>query len=229
MNKGVLARQNIAFLRYARSVGMKVVWHLLWGFPGDKLGMYQEMLELLPMIVHLQPPWRMAHLMVSRFSPYFEQPETYGVRDIRLMDGYASVFPLYADVEKIAAQFEADYECDSHQHVEIIVKIADQVAAWWERWRSPDPPPTLLQVIEFGEFYVLLDTRGLPDTQQTQVLSYDQASAALVPQLDGETEAIAWALEAKVGVRLDGAYVPLATAKPELIRAFGADFEDGGG
>jgi ribosomal peptide maturation radical SAM protein 1 len=229
MNKGVLARQNIAFLRYVHSVGIEAIWHILWGFPGDTLEMYQEMFELLPSIVHLHPPCRMAHLVISRFSPYFEQPERYGVHNIRPMDGYGTVFPKCADVDKIAAQFLADYECDSHKNLDVVAQIMDQVAAWWERWRSPDLPPVLLQVIEFGESYVLLDTRRLPGTQPAQVLTYEQASAALAPQRNFETDAVLWALENKAGVLLDGGYVPLATAKPELLQAFEEDSRDGSG
>jgi ribosomal peptide maturation radical SAM protein 1 len=229
MNKGVLARQNIALLRYARAVGIQLYWNILWGFPGDKLEMYQQMLDLLPMMYHLQPPNEIIHILISRFSLYFEQPEAYGLHNVRPMDGYATVLPKYADVDKIAAQFIADYECDSHRNLGVVVQIMDHVAAWWERWKSPDPPPVMLQVIEFGESYMLLDTRQLPGTQTAQVLTYEQASAALAPQPHAETDAVAWALESKVGVLLDGGYVPLATAKPELIQAFEEDSGDRGG
>jgi ribosomal peptide maturation radical SAM protein 1 len=222
MHKGVLARQNVALLRYARSAGMNVYWNILWGLPGDKLTMYQQMLELIPMIVHLQPPYEVLHLMVSRFSPYFEQPETYGVRNLRPIDSYAEVLPAYADVDKIAAQFAADYACDSHENLTVIVEMMEQASAWWARWTSPNAPPALLQVIRLGQEYVLFDTRGLPDTQPAQVLSSEQASAALAPQPTTATDAVAWALEARTGVLLDGRHTPLATAEPGLIGEFEA-------
>jgi hypothetical protein len=87
----------------------------------------------------------------------------------------------------------------------------------------------MLQVVALGDSYLLLDTRRLPGTQAAQGLSYEQASAALAPQPDTETDVVAWALESQVGVLLDGEYVPLATARPELIRAFEEDAADRGG
>lgn len=36
MRKGTTARQNIALLRAARGVGIKLAWGLLWGFPVDR-------------------------------------------------------------------------------------------------------------------------------------------------------------------------------------------------
>jgi hypothetical protein len=45
---------------------------------------------------------------------------------------------------------------------------------------------------------------------------------ALTAQPFAPTPEITWALERKVGVLVDGWYVPLATAEPELLQEFEA-------
>ncbi len=224
MNKGALARQNINTLRYTRSAGLYLQWHLLWGFPGESLDMYTQMLDLIPLIYHLQPPVKMLHLLITSFSRYFESPEAYGLRNVRPLADYAAAFPPYADIAKLAAHFVADYECASHQNLDVIAVLRQHITAWQKRWTANDTHPVALQVIEFGDTYILIDTRELPGTQTAQVLNRTQASVALAARPYVETEEIAWALEQKIGVQLDGWYVPLATAKPELLQAFEDEF-----
>ena len=55
MKKGVLARQNLALLRYARAPGLALTWNLLCEFPGDQREDYEATLALIPLIHHLSP------------------------------------------------------------------------------------------------------------------------------------------------------------------------------
>jgi ribosomal peptide maturation radical SAM protein 1 len=220
MNKGVPARQQIAFLRYARLVGITLDWRMLWGFPGDTLDMYEKMLDLLPLIHHLQPPLKLYHLHILRFNSYFERPEMYGVRNIRPLPSYVAAFPPQSDIAKLATHFVAEYECASHQHLDVIEALAREITAWQERWETDGASSTALHVVPADERYLLFDTRGLPDTQAMQVLNHEQALVALTARPYVETPEIAWALENKIGVVLDGWYVPLATADAELLQTF---------
>jgi ribosomal peptide maturation radical SAM protein 1 len=223
MNKGVSARQNITLLRYVQLVGITLDWRILWGFPGDTLDMYEQMLDLLPLIHHLQPPSSLYHLHILRFSSYFERPEAYGMHNIRPLPSYAAAFPPQSDIKKLATHFVADYECASHQHLDVIEALAQEITAWQKRWAPDTASLAVLHVIPSGDRYLLFDTRGLPDTQPIQVLDREQASIALTARLEVDTPEIAWARENKLGVVLDDRYVPLATAEPELLQAF----EDG--
>jgi hypothetical protein len=58
------------------------------------------------------------------------------------------------------------------------------------------------------------------DVEDRRTLDRDQAMAALAAGPGLKTPAMEWALNEKVGVRISGRYVPLATATPELIREF---------
>jgi ribosomal peptide maturation radical SAM protein 1 len=220
MRKGTSARDNIALLRYARATGLRLLWALLWGFPGDEREEYEETLALLPLLHHLQAPGSLLHVSVDRFSPYFDDPDAFGVHNIRPLCGYADVFPPQADVFRLAHYFTADYECASHRHLGLVEQIASEVEAWQGDWLSAESRPVLHITRTGGGRFILFDTRGLPGTQVVQILTDDRARAALVAQPALEAEEFNWGLDQKVGVMLDGWYVPLATADPELILKF---------
>jgi hypothetical protein len=134
----------------------------------------------------------------------------------------------------VAYHFTAEYECDSHKHVDILYDVERKMVAWQSAW---DTHVTLfsgkfklkerpvLEVVRQTDGQLLLrDTRGLPGTETEYHLSHEQASVALVPRRFLPTPEMAWALEHKVGVVLDThQYVPLATAKPELLQEFEAE------
>ena len=93
MKKGVLARQNLALLRYARATGLALVWNLLCEFPGDQRQDYDATLALLPLIHHLSPPTGVYPVSIDRFSPYFNHPAAYGISHLEPERGYAWTSP----------------------------------------------------------------------------------------------------------------------------------------
>lgn len=221
MDKGVSARQNIALLRYARSVELDVNWNLLYAFPGDLLEEYEQTLALLPLMRHLPPPEGPCHLSIDRFSPYFFAPEKYGVTNIRSMESYSSVLPEYADIESVAYHFIADYSSGSRENPEVIKRIEKELDVWRSIWRAVGTPTPMLAVTPLStDQFLLLDTRDLEGTQRMQFLTREEASMILVARrADSKAEA-EWALERKLLVELDSFYVPLATAKAEVLREF---------
>ncbi|MGE4424751.1 MAG: hypothetical protein AB7D39_20805, partial [Pseudodesulfovibrio sp.] len=220
MNKGVQAWQNIMLLRYAGSAGLILFWNLLWGFPGDEAEAYEETLALLPLLRHLQPPASFAHVTIDRFSPYFDHPDRYGIRNIRPNGAYASAFPPQADVPRLAQWFTGEYACGAYRNPDVILKIHQEVAEWRRRWAKGVNPPSLKVVRRrsiHGEDHLLIDTRGLPGTQRTRLLDPAQVSVVLAARPYRESEDIGWAIGQKLGVVVDSWYVPLATASPELL------------
>jgi ribosomal peptide maturation radical SAM protein 1 len=221
MNKGVTAGQNIRLLRYARSTRLLCAWNLLFGFPGDQAAEYHDTLALIPMLRHLYPPRGLSRMSLDRFSPYWEQPARYGVRDIRPFPAYADVSPPGADVERLAYHFRADYASASLEDGEIPRRLVAEVGEWRKAWSSANPVLPQLWVNRLGgDLFLLRDTRGLPDTRENQLVGPDQAAAALVGGRRAAEAAREWALAHKVGVMLDGEYVALATATPELLLEF---------
>lgn len=231
MDKGVTARQNIALLRYARAANLRLAWNLLWGFPGDTRQEYEETLALLPLLRHLEPPSGFFHLLIDRFSPYYDRPADYGIHQIEPFGAYAQFLPADVEPGQVAFHFVADYDCDSHRAPELLRAIEGELETWQTAWEatikfSPGlkmrTPPLLRVTREADGRYLLRDTRGLSDTAEETWLSHWQAAVALVARPFEPSADIEWALERKLGVILDGWYVPLATTEPELLQEFEA-------
>jgi len=215
MRKGVLARQNVALLRYARTVGMITLWNLLWGFPGDDAESYRRTTALIPLLRHLNPPQALVHLHLERFSPYYERPEDYGITDIRPIPGYREVFPAHADVDRLAHHFQASYPCGSHAPA-LIQRLFEEVGRWRARWEGdPRSAPVLHVHRDDRGSYLLTDTRGLGGAP---VFYLDEAQAKAV-LVGGRARGPAseWAIRNRFAIELDGWSVPLATASHLLL------------
>ena len=220
IDKGVSARQNIALLRYARSVGLALTWNILCDIPGDRLVEYRETLALLPLLRHLYPPVGVIPLSIHRFSPYFNEPAKYGVNNLRPQESYASILPEWADIAKIAYHFEADYQSESREDAEVIREIKSEVSAWRQAWQTEEPVPVLALTPLTDEHFLLVDTRRVPNTQEILFLTRPQAAAVLAGSRRERTVEVEWALEQKLIVEVDSQFVPLATAEPQLLQEF---------
>lgn len=94
MRKGCTTIQNVQLLKWAREVGVQVDWNLITGFPGEEPVAYQHMAKMIPALVHLQPPMETGQLRLDRFSPYFQQPEAYGMVRVRPAAAYRYIYPF---------------------------------------------------------------------------------------------------------------------------------------
>lgn len=214
MNKGTSARQNLQLLRNARSVGIYLNWLLLWGFPEDKIDYYQETFNLLPLIRHLQAPETFGHLLLARFSPYLKKTQDFQISNIRPWAVYNTVYPEWAEVDKLACWFAGDYPCEAHEHPQLIKKITEEVDLWKKVWKT-----TYLVLVPFNEGYLILDNRDNNGKKQ-HVLDHHEAEEVMTVCRYNDSEYQTWAVEEKLGVLVDSWYVPLVTASPELLLQF---------
>lgn len=225
MDKGVTARQNIALMRYARAAGLTLTWNLLYAFPGDHAADYEETLRVVPLLRHLEPPGGLSHLSLDRFSPYFDKPEHYGIRDLRPMPGYEAVIPPGLDPAAVAYHFIGTYASGAFERPDLIAQLKTTVDHWMALWHNDESPLPALAITPLSdEHYMLFDSRGLDGTEEIQFIDRDQAAVVLTGRrLDERDDDVDWALDAQAVVELDGRYVPLATATPELLRVFEAE------
>lgn len=219
MDKGVSAAQNIALLRYARTLDLSVNWNILYAFPDDKLQWYQSTLNLIPLLAHLHPPTGVFHLSIDRFSPYFDKAHDYGVSNIRPIEAYFDVLPPYASASQIAYHFEANYISDSRLHSQIIDEIQDQVSVWRSKWETEGAPLPMLSITPLNDdLFLIVDTRSIEGNKEFQLINRTQAMLALLgntnPSGDSDEK---WALDSSVCVEIDNKLVPLATTEPELL------------
>lgn len=108
LNKGNTAWMNVQLLKWARELGIRVIWNILAGIPGESDEWYCEMAEWLPLIAHLQPPsGSVSGIRYDRFSPYHERPADWG---LKLLPNrmYAYVYPLSLEVLADLAYFFED-------------------------------------------------------------------------------------------------------------------------
>ena len=218
MKKGVQARQNLMLLRDARAAGLDLDWLLLWGLPGDSVCAYEEMLNVLPLLHHLQPPSAMTHLSVQRFSPYFSDPSRFGVRNVRPLRGVYDYLPARADVRRIAHSFTADYPCGAHDHVEVISDLWHAVKRWQAAWgQGASPPNQDLRLLRRHGSYQLVDTRDLWKNRRSYSLDEMEASHLATARPYSGSGLEAWAVREKLAVIADDWFVPLAVAEPEIL------------
>lgn len=94
INKDNRAYHNIRFLKWARELGISVIWNSLYNFPGEDPAWYGEVAALLPLLSHLQPPSSAnSPLRIDRFSRYHREPERFGL-ELRPLGSYAHVYPF---------------------------------------------------------------------------------------------------------------------------------------
>ena len=227
IRKGVTVRGNIALLRCGRSIGMDISWNLLVGIPGEGLEEYEETLELLPLIRHLQPPDRLPPIKIGRFSLYQREPETFGITNLRPAALYGDVLPSHAQLDKIAYFFAADFPSQVYEHPDILTRLQREFRSWAAAWAPytgnplhPGLPKLHLEPAPGGGF-ILHDTRGLPGTTETTTISNDQARFLLTARPSNDSPEQNRAVEAKIAVIREQWFIPLAVATPGVLTEFG--------
>lgn len=220
IRKGITARQNLAFLRYARSVGLSVAWNMMHDIPGEQPEDIEQLLNLIPLLHHLQPP-NFGKLRIDRFSPFFRNPMEYGLSNVRPWDSYFATLPADADVQNVAYHFQADYQSASRDHPARIECLKREIDVWRSLWRSEGLPPSLEVVSAGNGKFMVVDTRGLPGAKRVSFISRDEARVALCSVgLKQGDELLGWALAKRLVAEVDSIFVPLATGSPDLISKF---------
>lgn len=140
MDKGVTPMQNLICLKWCSYYRITVSWNILLGFPGETNEDYQRQLDLIPSLVHLQPPEATGKFWLQRFSPYFTRPHDYGIRITGPGVAYEYVYDArQVDVNKIAYDFEYeldDWPVDPSLYRELVTAIE----GWQRMYRSADKP-----------------------------------------------------------------------------------------
>lgn len=172
IRKGTTGLRNIQLLKWCKEYEVSVDWNLLYGFPGETDEDYQIQLELLASIRFLDPPGACGPLRLDRFSPYFNKPENFGLRNLRPFKVYSYLYPFSdTSLRKIAYYFDFDYEQDVDPRGN-----ATEVIRFIEDWHRNPSTGSLRGVTRSDGRLVLIDTRGPADTL-SHVLSGLERSA----------------------------------------------------
>lgn len=142
MDKGVTPMQNILCLKWSFYYRVAVSWNILLGFPGETNEDYQRQIDLIPSLLHLQPPEATGKFWLERFSPYYTKPQEYGVRITGPGIAYEYVYDArQVDLKKIAYDFEYELDnwpVDPHVYQELVATIEG-----WQRLHASSDRPFL--------------------------------------------------------------------------------------
>jgi ribosomal peptide maturation radical SAM protein 1 len=140
MDKGVTPMQNIVCLKWSLYYHVMVSWNILLGFPGETKEDYHRQLDLIPSLLHLQPPEATGKFWLQRFSPYFTRPHEYGIRITGPGMAYEYVYDArQVDLKKIAYDFEYELDnwpVDPHLYQDLV----SEIEGWQRLHRSGDKP-----------------------------------------------------------------------------------------
>jgi ribosomal peptide maturation radical SAM protein 1 len=108
VKKGTTAAINIHALRLSLEYGIRCLWNILFGIPGEKDEWYRDLVGILPLLYHLEPPAGFGPIRFDRFSPYFENARGYGLA-LRPFSSYEQVYPFSApDLADLAYFFRRE-------------------------------------------------------------------------------------------------------------------------
>lgn len=131
MRKGVSGWQNVRLLKWCAQYGIVPEWNLLYGFPNEPEDEYDRMAAQFASMTHLQPP-HLVRMKVQRFSPYYEQPEAFGIRVDGPREYYRYIYPVDEPVLKdLAYMFDFSFAVPREPDAYI-----QRVSAAIDRWHD---------------------------------------------------------------------------------------------
>ncbi|MCP9473251.1 MAG: RiPP maturation radical SAM C-methyltransferase [Nitrospira sp.] len=197
MDKGVTPMQNIVCLKWSLYYRVTVLWNILLGFPGETDQDYQRQLDMIPSLLHLQPPEATGKFWLQRFSPYFTRPHEYGIRVTGPGTAYEYVYDArHVDLKKIAYDFEYELDrwpIDPHLYRELISAIE----GWQRMHKSGDKP--FLYYSKAPTYVTVYDGRNL----QAPTRRRYEGPAALVIEACNEAAKSASQICAAIAGRVD--------------------------
>lgn len=107
IRKGNTCCQNVQLLKWAREYGVFVIWNYLCDIPGEEDEWHSRVVDLIPLLVHLQPPSSPGSpLRFDRFSVYHEHPDEHGLV-LTPAWTYSYIYPVSdAEIGKLAYFFD---------------------------------------------------------------------------------------------------------------------------
>ena len=79
MNKGRRTEHQLLFLRWCMQYGIRPIWNIIFGNPGESESWYEEMLGTMRQIHHLFPPANVGPMLLARGSFFHTHAAEFGV------------------------------------------------------------------------------------------------------------------------------------------------------
>lgn len=232
INKGCTALGNITLLKYALENGVRVSWNLLFGVPGERDDWYNEMADWMPAVSHLQPPSSMVRIRYDRFSPYYVNPDQYGIKSMSPNKSYAYVYPISEREMRDLAYFFEDYSDHDRGSLDLpgLERVKQYVLKWRDLFAARERPA--LVMIEGERGTVIWDSRPVAEQSLIvleglshivhQACRRPRSLDALLRELenvrpDELQETVCNLVEQKLVLTLGGRLLSLATYAPKPL------------
>lgn len=170
LNKGATARHNLQVLKWFTETGIEVKWNFLYGFPGEDVSEYEKLCELIPKIVHFHPPIAHGKVRVDRFAPYHNDPERYGVKNLRPFAGFRYIYPFDDETLRNLAYY---HDFDFADGIDRSV-YAPALLAEIEKWQETYSMHSLRYFDREDGVLILSDTREIADVFQRRLIGTDR-------------------------------------------------------
>jgi magnesium-protoporphyrin IX monomethyl ester (oxidative) cyclase len=166
MNKKLRGINNVALLRRAQELGVHLLWNVIFGCPGERVEHYDDLLRHLPALFHLQPP-NVIPLSLARYSPYHDDPASFGLRVCGPRTGLRYAYPIEpALLDELAMTFEYEY-IDGYDPTVVGRALASAV----EQWHALYPSASLH--VELRRDRARVEDRRLPQASTHELSSVD--------------------------------------------------------
>jgi ribosomal peptide maturation radical SAM protein 1 len=136
MRKGCTAIQNVQLLKWCLEFGIDPAWNILYGFPGENAGQYQDLPQLLRLLFHLRPPAGITPVIFERFSPYHFEKEKFKL-SLTPFPLYQMIYPEHLiDYGKVAYYFHGKWEDQQGDPQEYIRPSIEAYEEWVRHWQE---------------------------------------------------------------------------------------------
>ncbi|MGQ9505792.1 MAG: RiPP maturation radical SAM C-methyltransferase [Thermogutta sp.] len=155
LNKGVRGYQNLQTLKWFAEARIAVEWNILYRFPWETPQTYENLTRLIEKIPHFPPPLGVGEARMDRFSPFFEHPEQYRMKNPRASRAFRHVFPFSQEVlNRLAYYYEFDADWEVPQ--EYVAPFLEAI----ERWQEGGPHGQLTMHWKSDDELIVFDTRN---------------------------------------------------------------------
>lgn len=217
MRKGTTALQNIRFLKSCLAHGISPTWNLLMGFPGEEEQVYEKYLQDLPKLVHLPPPNGVYPIRFDRFSPYFNEADSYGLR-LKPFNFYEATYPFEREDLFSLAYYFVDVSPGEYKRLRNKWRrpLQRPVYAWVDLWQDPGQKPPILTFSQDSS--CVYDTRG----GELVVHQLSETEQALLNRLNRPTKPAATARSLGISIEEADSLIDQLARKDLVIEDRGA-------
>jgi ribosomal peptide maturation radical SAM protein 1 len=138
MRKMTTGMRNLELIKWCTYYDIECMYNILMRFPGETVEDYRMQAELVPKLLHLQPPYGIVKARADRGSPMFTDPSSQSIQRLRPAACYSYLFPKRFDLERVSYYF--DHEMDNVVDEEHYDDLLDAVSTWQASWTDRSRP-----------------------------------------------------------------------------------------